>query len=100
MTEHFIRHGDMLTHVSVTTDPVYLTEPLVKSETFMFNGTIHGQARWTWSCVAAIEVYEEEGAVLQYLPGENEFLNEISFYQIPMEAMRGGAETLYSSFIE
>ncbi len=35
LVEHFIRHGDRLTHVSiVVTDPVYLTEPLIKSEDF------------------------------------------------------------------
>ncbi len=34
MTEHFIRHGDYLTHVMILHDPAYLTEPLIKSEDF------------------------------------------------------------------
>ena len=33
LTDHFIRHGNFLTHVSVVTDPIYLTEPLIKSQT-------------------------------------------------------------------
>src|ERR1700691_3534461 len=37
LVEHFIRHGEHLTHVSIVTDPVYLTEPLVKSEDFLLN---------------------------------------------------------------
>ena len=35
--EHFIRHGNYLTHITVITDPVYLTEPLVKSQHFVLN---------------------------------------------------------------
>ena len=34
VTEHFIRHGDLMTHVMILTDPVYLTEPLIKTEDF------------------------------------------------------------------
>ena len=35
LTEHFIRHGNILTHISSCTDPVYLTEPLIKTENFV-----------------------------------------------------------------
>ncbi len=42
LVEHFIRHGDHLTHVSIVTDPVYLTEPLVKSEDFVLNTNAGG----------------------------------------------------------
>ena len=31
MTEHFIATATYLTHVTILTDPVYLTEPLIKS---------------------------------------------------------------------
>ena len=31
LTEHFIRHGDWLTVVSVVYDPAYLEEPLMRS---------------------------------------------------------------------
>src|SRR5579863_7230381 len=34
MTEHFIRHGDLMTHVMILHDPAYLTEPLIKTEDF------------------------------------------------------------------
>ena len=100
LTEHFIRHGDLLTHVSVTTDPVFLTEPLVKSQHFLLNNTLHGQSLWTWPCEVAVEVYEPDGRVPQFFPGENPNLNEIEFYRLPPEAFRGGSETLYPGFIE
>ena len=31
MTEHWIRHGDLLTLLHVVNDPVYLTEPFVRT---------------------------------------------------------------------
>src|SRR6202166_834981 len=31
LVEHFMRHGDIITYVSVLTDPVYLAEPLIRS---------------------------------------------------------------------
>ena len=37
LVEHFIRHDDHLTHVTVVTDPDYLTEPLIKSQDFTLN---------------------------------------------------------------
>src|SRR5678816_4485618 len=32
--EHYFRHGSMLTHISIAEDPVFLAEPLIKSEEF------------------------------------------------------------------
>ena len=37
MIEHFIRHGNIMTHLEQWTDPVYLTEPLWRSEEFVLN---------------------------------------------------------------
>ena len=35
MTEYMVRNGDVMTHIFVLVDPVYLTEPLVKSQEFV-----------------------------------------------------------------
>ena len=49
MTEHFIRHGDYLTHVTILHDPAYLTEPLIKTEDFELN--LHASdAAWVYHC--------------------------------------------------
>ncbi len=56
LVEHFIRHGENLTHVSIVTDPVYLAEPLVKSEDFVLNTNAGGN--WLYPCE---EVEEVEG---------------------------------------
>ncbi len=37
LIEYFIRHGDFLTIVSTVKDPVYLTEPLVRTEHWYLN---------------------------------------------------------------
>lgn len=34
MTEHFVRHGDLLTLITIIEDPVFLTEPLIRSVSF------------------------------------------------------------------
>ena len=46
MREHFIRHGDILTH-SAWTDPVYLTEPFIKSEDYVQE---RPGGNWLWPC--------------------------------------------------
>ena len=43
MVEHFIRHGNYMTHVSIVTDPVYMTEPLMKSEDLEFDTSESGR---------------------------------------------------------
>src|SRR6202023_239834 len=34
LIEHFLRHGQYMTHVSILTDPVYLTEPLIRTSDY------------------------------------------------------------------
>ena len=43
----------------------------------------------------------ERGAVIHHLPGTNEYLEEYAVSQgIPVEAARGGAETMYPEYLE
>jgi len=97
MTFHFIRHGDMMTVIAETVDPVYLTEPLVISRNYIL-GT--GPIRpIDTPCVPGYEATVEEGKVPHYLPGKNPFIDEVSkLYGIPLEAVLGGAETLYPAY--
>src|ERR1700686_1720251 len=95
MIEHFIRHGDHLTHVSMVTDPVYLTEPLVKSQDFLLN--INAAGNWLYPCEEVEEVAgRPRGAVPNYLPGQNPFLTEYAnMFHLPLIAALGGPETMY-----
>jgi len=99
MTEHFIRHGDMFTHVSLLSDPLYLTEPLIKSQDFQLNNRYAGN--WLYPCESVEEVVgRPEDAVPNFLPGENPFLKEYltNHPMVPEEATRGGAETMYPEY--
>jgi cyclase len=98
LIEHFIRHGEMLTHVSIVTDPVYLTEPLIKTQNF--NLIVQEGQNWLYPCDYVVEVADRpRGQVPHYLPGANPFLTEFADqYKVPREAALGGAETMYPEY--
>ena len=98
LTEHFVRHGQYLTHVTIIHDPVYLTEPLVRTENFAIADRDPGN--WLWPCEYVEEITgRPKGAVPNFLPGENPFLKEFpERWGIPFEATRGGAETMYPEY--
>jgi hypothetical protein len=100
MTDHFIRTGEVLTHITVTTDPVFLTEPLVKSQNYVLSQRELPQNNWLWVCQPVVEIADRpEGEVPAYMPGENPFLVEFrKRFNLPEAATRGGAETMYPEF--
>jgi len=99
MVEHFIRHGDLLTHMTVVTDPVYLSEPLVKTQNFTLDTGFQGN--WVYPCESVEEVLgRAKDYVPNHLPGENPFLNEFAKSSgVPEAATRGGAETMYPEYM-
>ena len=91
LTERYIRHGSVLTLITVTDDPPYLTEPLVKSTNMLMNPRRSRRS----SCYAVSErrriASQPRGAVPHYLPGENPFLREFRQQShLPAIATRGG----------
>ena len=97
LTEYFIRHGDFLTIVSIVKDPVYLTEPLVRTTRWYLNP---GYTISPSTCIPRHEIDHPKGWVAHHLPGTNEWLGEFpSIYGIPVEGARGGADTIYPEFL-
>ena len=99
MNEHFIRHGDVLTHVIIVSDPGYLEEPFIRSNDFVFNDNFNGV--WTWPCRSAEEVPNRpKGEVPQYALGENSDIKSFiaEHPEIPAEAAMGGKETMYPEY--
>jgi hypothetical protein len=98
MTAYYIRHGELLTVVSVLEDPVYFTEPFVKTKNFRLDPTPIRPIGPP--CQPGFEGSQaEQGKVPHYLPGKNPFVDELSrFYNIPVEATLGGAQTMYPEF--
>jgi len=98
LVEHYIRHDDHMTHVSIVTDPVYLTEPLIKTQDFRL--IVPAGQNWLYPCEYVVEVADRpRGEVPNYLPGQNPFLHEFADqFKIPLEAALGGAETMYPEY--
>jgi hypothetical protein len=100
MIEHFIRHANIMTHVVQWTDPVYLAEPLIRSEDFVLNERSGGN--WLWPCEYVEEVTSRpRDEVPHYLPGKSPFLGDFAYrYGVPLEAANGGPETMYPEYAE
>ncbi len=97
MTDLFIVHDDVMTHVYMVEDPHYLTEPMVKTNGFL---RLEGDNMDPYPCTVVVEVPRERGAVPHYLPGENPFLDDFAIeFNLPLEAARGGAETALPEYM-
>jgi hypothetical protein len=96
VTEHFIRHGDHLTLMTVINDPAYLTEPMVRTREYEYE--VGGQIG-PYPCEPVDEIVREKGVIPHHLPGTNPNLDEFpAKHGIPPEAARGGAETMYPEY--
>ncbi|HUI79449.1 MAG TPA: hypothetical protein VLY24_16100 [Bryobacteraceae bacterium] len=98
VTEHFMRYGDYLTHVSIVTDPVYLTEPFIRTQVFRL--VVPEGLNWLYPCDSVEEIANRSPeTVPNYLPGQNPFLREFAAkHHLPLDAVLGGAETMYPEF--
>jgi hypothetical protein len=97
MTERFLRHGDLLTHVVMISDPVYLSEPLVKTNGFSLipDGSIG-----PYPCRPAVEVPHEAGYVPHHGLDDTAHTREYAQkHGLPYEATRGGAETALPEYM-
>ena len=93
LREHFIRHGNYLTLVSVIEDPAYLSEPFVRTTNWRLDLT---QRIAPYPCTPVVEVERPEGSVPHHLPGQNPFLSEFpASVGISPDLAGGGAATMY-----
>ena len=98
VVEQYIRHGNVLSHVVIITDPIYLSEPFVNSEEFVLME--RGNQNWLYNCEYALEVPKPKNDVPHYLPGKNPFLEDYSKkFGLPLEAVWGGSETIYPEYM-
>jgi hypothetical protein len=86
VTEHIIRHGDYLTVAVIVNDPVYLSEPFIRTTDF---AAAPRQNIGPYPCDTVIEVVRPEGTVPSHLPGTNTFVQEFGQrYGIPFQIYR------------
>jgi len=96
LTEHWIRHGDYLTLVSIINDPAYLSEPFIRTTNWVMDPR---QSIAPYPCESVEEIKRPKGSVPHHLPGTNKFLSEFpQKYKLPEAAARGGAETMYPEY--
>jgi cyclase len=98
VTEFFVRHGDHLTNTTVVTDPVFLTEPEVRTNDFYRNPSDHHS--WLYACDDGEQVVgRAPDSVPNYQFGKQPFAKEFSKkYDLPLIAGMAGAESMYPDF--
>lgn len=96
--EHYLKHGNMLSHISVTEDPIYLTEPLIKSEDFNYVENPNTFVPF-YPCEYVEEGERAPGVVPSYLSGQNPWVSEYAAtHDLPQEVTLGGPETIYPEY--
>ena len=97
LTYRFNRHGDILTVTGILEDPVYLAEPYVLTEIFRLTTNPNNFPLTACEPIEELpRLHENPALVLHYLPGKQPFVNEATQrYNIPLEAVQGGPETIY-----
>jgi len=98
LREHWVRHGDYLTVTLIISDPVYLSEPFIRTRDYILN--LNPQPRG-YACTPTAEIANRpEGYVPHYLPGKNPYvLSAVKRFGIPERAVVGGAETMSPDFL-
>jgi glyoxylase-like metal-dependent hydrolase (beta-lactamase superfamily II) len=100
MTEHFMRHGDVLTVVTIVNDPVYLEEPFIRSSNWVLSLT-QDVTRTQFDVVDEVAGHPK-GYVPHYLPGSTgaqlKLTEFASKHKLPVEAARGGAAETYPEY--
>ena len=101
VTEQFLRHGGHMTIVSMIDDPAILTEPLVYSANLVNSADVQAGAWQTHgNCQIDIEIVgRATGYVPHVFPDPKSGVEFATKFGLPLEATRGGAETIYPEYI-
>ena len=100
LVEHFIRHGDRITYLSVVSDPVYLDEPF--SRTYTLGRYVKEPDDWLYACDDGEQIIgRREDQVESYFWGRHPFAREFANRnKIPFLGTLGGAETMYPELLD
>jgi hypothetical protein len=99
MTEFFVRHGNNLLMLSIVDDPVYLDEPLVRTQNWVLAG---GPARRSPRSRSRSSTSSRIGHVAGcriglWEPTHTEFADR---FGLPFEATRGGKASVYPEYVK
>jgi len=94
VTEYLMLDGDLLTVTTLLEDPVYMEEPHLQSTSF--RRSLHQELPYI-SCTLGVE--NVVAGFPHFLPGRNPYIADTAKkLGLPLEAIRGGAETLYPEY--
>ena len=95
------RIGDYLQATVIVYDPVYLTEPYVRSTMMWINDPV--LPMHPYPCEEATETAVPRGTVPHFLPGQSPLpglnANLLDRFGTPYQARLGGADTMYPEYI-
>ena len=96
MTEHFIRHGDYLTLVTIVDDPIYLEEPFIRTSQWMRTSNLTPDSRFLFEVVDEVAGHPR-GYVPHYPLGTRQD-GYAKKHGLPFEATQGGKDTIYPEY--
>jgi glyoxylase-like metal-dependent hydrolase (beta-lactamase superfamily II) len=99
LVEFFVRHEDHITYTSVINDPVYLSEPSVRT-TDLYRLPVDPNF-WLFACDDGEQILGRgPDQVPNFLFGQHPFLTEYANkYKLPLVGALGGAETMYPEYM-
>ena len=98
LTEHFTRHGDVLTWHVYIDDPAYLEEPFFRNRDYTYSETAR---MGPYPCESVIEDDTPDDYFPHFLPDRNPYLTEFAERNdLPYEATFGGAESMYPEYVD
>ena len=96
VTEYLMLDGDIMTVTTLLDDPVYMDEPHLQSLSYRRN--VHQELPF-FPCTIGVE--NVAPGFSHFLPGRNPYVNDAAKKQgLPIEAIKGGAKTLYPEYRE
>ena len=98
VTDFFVRHGDHLINTTIVTDPVFLSEPEVRSNDY-FRQPVDHEA-WLYACDDGEQILDRPAdKVPHYLFGQQPFADEFAKrYKLPLISGVAGAQSIYPEF--
>jgi glyoxylase-like metal-dependent hydrolase (beta-lactamase superfamily II) len=98
VVDFFVRNGDHITNTTVVTDPVFLSEPQVRSNDYFRQIVDHGS--WLYACDDGEQILDRAPDVVPNYPfGKQAYAKEYSErHKVPLAASLLGAPTMYPDF--
>src|SRR5207237_1300369 len=90
-----------LTNITVIDDPVYLSEPFLRTSSWVLDTHLKFRPYPCGVNEVTEEIPRPAGTVPHFLPGTNPWLTEYAVkVGLPLEVTRGGADTTYPEYME